>query len=272
MGNRDGNDDGKDKGNGKCDDEGNGKGDGCDMALTIIHTSDLHNSLDESRAEALGFLRENANALLLDSGDAVGAGNIYVRPSEPVLERMNAAGYHAMAVGNREFFFRKRGMLFKTRQAQFPVLTTNLLPREGDFGHIRRWVQFEHAGAKIGLFALTPTMIRPGHVFEYVSDLRFMAWEAAAQEAVERLRSRVDWLIALSHRGAEDDEIIADLCPEIDLILGGHSHDERFAEMGSGPTLISRPGSHARCAAVIKMERRMDGRNSFETQLVETGR
>jgi len=242
------------------------------MALTIIHTADLHNRLDDERAEALGFLREKSDALLLDSGDAVAAGNVYVLPGEPVLERMNAAGYHAMGVGNREFFFRKRGMLFKTRQAQFPVLTTNLLPLSGDFGHIRRWEQFEHAGQRIGLFALTPTMIRPGQLFERLSDLRFMAWEAAAREGVERLRDRVDWLIALSHRGAQDDRALAEICPEIDLILGGHSHDEQFAEVGPGPTLISHAGHHAERAAVIKAERGADGRNTYQTQLVEVGR
>jgi 2',3'-cyclic-nucleotide 2'-phosphodiesterase (5'-nucleotidase family) len=242
------------------------------MTLTIIHTADLHNRLGEERAEALGFLRENSGALLLDSGDAVGAGNTYVRLSEPVIERMNAAGYHAMAVGNREFFFRKRGMLFKTRQAEFPVVTTNLLPHEGDFGHIRRWVQLEHAGERVGIFALTPTMIEPGHFFERLSDVRFLAWEAAAREAVQRLRGRVDWLIALSHRGREDDLALAEICPEIDLILGGHSHEATFAEVGGGATLISHPGHHAERAAFIKAERGPDGRARYEAQHVEVGR
>ncbi len=242
------------------------------MTLTIIHTADLHDRLDEARAEALGFLREQSDALLLDSGDAVGAGNIYVRPTEPVLERMNAAGYRAMAVGNREFFFRRRGMQFKTRQARFPVITTNLLPLGGEFGQIRRWVALTHAGARIGIFGLTPTMIRPGHPFERLSDVRLIAWEAAAREAVEHLRARVDWLIALSHRGIEDDRALAELCPEIDLVLGGHSHVEECTVVGPRPTLISHAGHHARAAAVIKAQRGADGRNCFETQIVEIAR
>ncbi|MGI5818156.1 MAG: metallophosphoesterase [Armatimonadota bacterium] len=242
------------------------------MTLTIIHTADLHNRLDDERAEALGFLREKSGALLLDSGDAIGAGNVYVRPSEPVLGRMNAAGYHAMAVGNREFFFRRRGMAHKTRRAGFPVLTTNLLPLDGQFGHIRRWVELEHGGARVGVFALTPTMIEPGHIFERVSDVRFLAWEAAAREAVQQLRGRVDWLIALSHRGVEDDRTLAEICPEIDVVLGGHSHAEQFVELGPRPTLISHAGDHARRAAFIRAERGTDGRNCYQTQLVEIGR
>ena len=242
------------------------------MALTVIHTADMHNHLDRERAEALGFLRENSGALLLDSGDAVGAGNVYVRATEPALERMSDAGYHAMAVGNREFFFRRRGMIFKTRQARFPVLTTNLLPREGDFGHIQRRTEIEHAGERIGIFALTPTMIEPGHLFERLSDVRFFAWEAVAREAVERLRSRVDWLIALSHRGLRDDLVLGEMCPEIDLVLGGHGHEAGFREVGARPTLISHPGHHAARAAFIKAERGADGRARYQTQLVEIGR
>jgi 2',3'-cyclic-nucleotide 2'-phosphodiesterase (5'-nucleotidase family) len=114
-------------------------------------------------------------------------------------------------------------------------------------------------------------MIQPGHLFERLSNVRFLAWEAAAREAVERLREHVDWLIALSHRGVEDDRILVEICPEVDLVLGGHSHGEAFAEYGRQPTLISHAGCHAHRAAVIKAERSVDGRKSYESQLVEIG-
>lgn len=239
------------------------------MALTIIHTSDLHDRLDDTQAEALGFLRESASALLLDSGDAVGAGNVYVRRQEPVVKRMNRAGYHAMAVGNREFFFRKAGMVAKTRDAQFPVLAANLIAGDGDLGHIRRWTELSLQGQTIGLFGLMPTMIEPGHPWERLSDLRFITWEAAAVEAVEHLGRRVDWLIALSHRTPEENLALAKLCPGIDLILGGHSHEAMTEQIGPRPTLLSNPGHHARTAAIIKLERHHAGTNEFKWQLVE---
>jgi len=241
------------------------------MSLTIIHTADLHDRLDEARADALGFLREQMHALLLDSGDAIGAGNVLVRPNEPVLEQMNRAGYHAMAAGNREFFFRRRGMQFKTRQAQFPVLAANIVPLGDGTAQAERWTVLEHEGERVGLFGLTPTMIQPGHPFERLSDLRFIEWTAAAREAIEHLRGQVDWLIALSHRGVEDDHTLVRLCPEIDIILGGHSHEEQFAEGGPRPTLISHAGAHGHRAAVIKASREANGCNRFERTLMEVG-
>lgn len=239
------------------------------MALTIIHTADLHARLDAAAAEALGFLRAQTGALLLDSGDAVAAGNVYVLPDEPVLARMTAAGYDAMALGNREFFFRKAGMLRTLARAGFPVLCANLLPVSGELGPVVRWTTLDSAEQTVGVFGLAPTMIPPGSWGERFSDLRFLSWEDAARAAVEALRGRCDWLLALSHRGLEDDLTMAELCPEIDAILGGHTHTTETRVVGARPTLIAHPGHHAGSVSVLRGERGADGRNQFEVRIVE---
>lgn len=239
------------------------------MVLTIIHTADLHARLDDAAAEALGFLRAHTGALLLDSGDAVAAGNVYVLPDEPVLARMTDVGYDAMAVGNREFFFRKAGMLRKLTRARFPILCANLLPLTGHLGPVLRWTTL-HAGEQtVGVFGLAPTMIPPGSWGERFSDLRFLSWEGAARAAIEALRRRCDWLLALSHRGLADDLALAELCPEIDAILGGHTHTRDTRQVGPRPTLVAHPGHHARSVSVLRLERGADGRNEFEARIVE---
>src|SRR6266567_4545120 len=70
--------------------------------LTIIHTNDFHGRLTEAEAERLAGLRaEHAGALLLDSGDAVSAGNLGCRiGGEPILAAMSDLGYDAMTMGN----------------------------------------------------------------------------------------------------------------------------------------------------------------------------
>ncbi|MGD9495846.1 MAG: metallophosphoesterase [Armatimonadota bacterium] len=239
------------------------------MALTIIHTADLHNRLDRARAEALGFLRERTGALLLDSGDAIGAPNICVRPSEPVLELMNQAGYAAMALGNREFFFRRSGLVHKTRGARFPVLCANLLPARGELGHIARWTILRAGEERVGVFGLAPTMMGPGSMAQRISDLRFIEWEAAALEAVEALRGRVEWLVALSHRGMTDDLALAELCPQIDAVLGGHDHKRVAMPLERSGILLSHPGSHGCCAAVLRLERDAEGRRHTDGRIVE---
>ena len=55
--------------------------------ITVFHTSDLHNKLTPELADKLRDLkREHPGSLMLDSGDAIWAGNIFWRPGgEPVF-------------------------------------------------------------------------------------------------------------------------------------------------------------------------------------------
>jgi len=238
-------------------------------SVTLLHTADMHNRLTAKAAQQLREVREQNHALLLDSGDAIGALNVTVRRSEPIIELMNAAGYTAMAIGNREYFFRKRGMLHKTRSAMFATLSANIQPVRGDMGHIKRWTTVAASdGSRMGLFGLTPTMIAPGSWVERLSDMRFLPWKQAAQQAVTVLRGQVDWLIALSHLGQERDRRLLELFPQIDVILGGHSHPAmtKIAELSG--TLTSYPRPYAREAALITLSRQQDG-IYFDSRVIE---
>lgn len=240
-------------------------------ALRVIHTSDLHNRLDQARAEALARLRAETGALLLDSGDAVGAANVTVRRAEPVIDWMNLAGYDAMCVGNREYYFRRRGMLHKTAAARFAVLSANIVPRdEGrDLGHIRPWQVFETDAGRVGVFGLSRVMIRPGSWAEVFSDLRFAPWRDAAARALEQLRSRSDWLVALSHLGGRRDRELVQRHPELDLVLSGHGHATSHEVLGGNRTMLSRAGALARAAAVIEIERTADGPRRLDWRLMD---
>lgn len=221
--------------------------------LTVIQTADLHNHIGLREAGRLRNLRLERQALLLDCGDAVWAGNVYVKPGpEHAIRRMNEAGYHAMALGNREFFFRATGLVMKTVEARFPVLSTNLLPRSGDLAQVQRWtILASPQGDRVGVFGLTPVMIPPNSLGELFSNLRFISHEQATREALASLRGRCDWIIALSHAGYERDRDLAARFGEIHLILGGHSHHQTEGlEVVNGVT-ISHIGAHGRQAAVI---------------------
>ena len=194
--------------------------------LTILQTSDLHNHIDLQKAGRLRNLRLEHQALLFDCGDAVWAWNVLVKLGpEQAIRRMNEAGYHAMAMGNREYFFRACGLLMKTAEAAFPVLSSNLLPKSGDLGHVKRWTVLSAPdGGSVGVFGLTPVMIRPNSWAESLSNMRFISHERAVREALAALRDECDWVVCLSHIGLERDTKIAETFGEIDLILGGHSH------------------------------------------------
>jgi len=103
--------------------------------LTIFHTSDMHNKLTAEWAERLHELKAaSPGSLMLDSGDAIWAGNVFWRlGGEPVLDLMNGVPYDALCMGNREFHFLGIACNSKTSRAEFPVLSANLR-RAGGWG------------------------------------------------------------------------------------------------------------------------------------------
>jgi 2',3'-cyclic-nucleotide 2'-phosphodiesterase (5'-nucleotidase family) len=203
--------------------------------LRVLLTADLHGRLTREQARRLAEARRDYGALLLDAGDALTAPNVLVWPwDEPILRPMNEAGYAAMTLGNREFFFRRRGLERKTRPARCLVLAANLRSREGRQALQPYGLVESPEGDLVGIIGLAREMIAPGSATEAFSDLRFVPWQEAAQGTAERLRPAVAWLVALSHLGRAADEELARLCPELDLVLGGHSHPSA--------TLVSRVG------------------------------
>ncbi|MDO8683032.1 MAG: metallophosphatase [Armatimonadota bacterium] len=199
----------------------------CTPMLTIFHTNDFHNALDEQKANRLKALKEQSpNSLLLDAGDAIRAGNIYVHPGgEPVLRLMNRAGYDAMAMGNREFHFTSSGFRKKLGWAEFPILCANIRrarPRASlpVVPHITKTI----GGLRVAIIGLTVPMITERMLARKVSSYIFDDPIETAAALVPKLREGCDLLIALTHIGLKEDRRLAETVPGIDLIVGGHTH------------------------------------------------
>ena len=237
-------------------------------SLALLHTADMHNRLSQAAARRLAELRREHGALLLDSGDAVGAGNVTLRLREPIIELMNQAGYAAMAVGNREYFFRKRGMIRKTWAARFAVLSANLRALRGDLGHIQAWTIVTAAeGSRVGIFGLTPTMIAGGSRAELFSDMRFIAWQEAVRAVLAALHGQVDWVVALSHLGKKCDRRLASAFSEIDVVLGGHNHSPAARIERISGRLLAWPAPYATELVLVKLSKHQ-GENRYESRVI----
>jgi 2',3'-cyclic-nucleotide 2'-phosphodiesterase (5'-nucleotidase family) len=219
--------------------------------VCLLHTSDLHDHLTPEKAAVLRALKEEHEALLIDTGDAVRAPNVAVMPwRERAISLMNEAGYDAMGLGNREYFFRNWGMAWKTGHARFPRVASNLYGGTG----VRSYCTLEVSGVRVGLMALMPTMIAPDHVFEWVANNRFRPWQWSAAAAVGALRAQCDLVVALFHRPADEIAELTALCPEVRLILAGHAHaTEVHTEPLSDAPYVSFAGEGARQARLIRL-------------------
>jgi 2',3'-cyclic-nucleotide 2'-phosphodiesterase (5'-nucleotidase family) len=67
-------------------------------------------------------------------------------------------------------------------------------------------------------------MVTPAMAARVISAYVFDDPVVIARREIAALRPNVDVLIALTHIGVREDERLAAECPELDAILGGHSH------------------------------------------------
>jgi len=223
-------------------------------SLTILHTSDLHNRLSAAQAELIGDLhRRLEHSLLLDAGDAIGAGNLGCRPGgEPILRLMTGAGYQAMAMGNRESHPTRAVLVRKLADAGFPVLAANLMAkRQPRPEQVRDSITLAlPGGLRVAVFGLAPQITAPESWWSRVTDYVFDAPLKTAAGLAPKLRAEADLVVCLSHLGQARERELAAL-PEVDVVVGGHSHQEYGPQPGC---LCVSAGHHGRCLGRLDLE------------------
>jgi 2',3'-cyclic-nucleotide 2'-phosphodiesterase (5'-nucleotidase family) len=231
------------------------------MEVVIIHTNDSHGrfaprpgtkgSAVTDRLRAI--MEAHPGAVLLDAGDAVSAGNLGFRPGgEPALEAMSGLGYEAMCLGNRESHPRKEIFPLKLDRARFPILSANMRAKGDAPLPVLRHVVLQREGVRIGVFGVTVPMFTRKQWSQPLCDYWFDDPLKAAREQAAALRPQVDLLVALTHLGFRADQSLAAACPEVDLVIGGHSHTNLEAPVWVGETPVLQAWAFGYCAGIAR--------------------
>lgn len=190
--------------------------------MLIYHTSDLHDH--RGIAPSLRALREREPGLLFDCGDSLrGSQTVYHR-SEPVIAEIDAAGYDAQAIGNREFHYVFGCVRARAKQMRHPLICSNLIDVKGRDLPFERSKVLTYAGTRVHLLGLLIMQYPIGSPWERVFGWRFLDPFATIAELARSVPDG-EPLIVLSHLGLSLDRKLARAVPRIDLLLGGHSHD-----------------------------------------------
>ena len=239
------------------------------MRLTILHTNDIHGR--QERIARLATLVDDAKAradhqvLYLDAGDVEDSTNLLSSATRgAAMHRLLAqAGCDAATVGNAAWLRYGTDVLAEhARVSPHPQLLANFTPVTGP-------VPSTLLG-DVGVFGLTAPM--RGWFPEV--DFRFEPLDEleSARRASRDLRARgARFVVLVSHLGLEtpsepwdDRRLAAELQDEVDVIVGGHSHDllptgERF-----GRVLIVQAGCFGEHLGRIDVDR-----GSVSASLVE---
>ncbi|WP_421381639.1 cell wall-binding repeat-containing protein [Bacillus salacetis] len=215
---------------------------GNNFDLTIMHTNDTHAHLDNvaRRITAIKDLRaERQNSILLDAGD-VFSGTLYYNKYKGLadVKFMNMIGYDAMIPGNHEFDDGPAAFANFIKQAEFPILSSNIdfsanadisplvqneIGKPGEGGKVYPASILEVNGEKVGVFGLTTEetaiLSSPGDT------VVFEDYVQKAEETVAMLEAEgINKIVALTHLGYNYDVTLGESVDGIDVIVGGHSH------------------------------------------------
>jgi 2',3'-cyclic-nucleotide 2'-phosphodiesterase (5'-nucleotidase family) len=223
--------------------------------IRIYHTSDLHDR--RGIVAPLRELRARHPGLLFDCGDALRGSQSVYRRSEPIVAEMDAAGYDAQAIGNREFHYLFPLLRSRASRMRHPLVCTNLQDTK------RRTLPFAPAlvfdaanGAervRVHVLGLLIMQYPTGSRWERLFGWRFLDPWTAIEPYAATVRDG-EMLVVLSHVGLSLDRELAARIPRIDLILGGHSHDTLPRPEYIGAVPIVHAGPYGRFVSRSELE------------------
>lgn len=184
--------------------------------------------------------RQNPNVFIVVAGDffspsALGTARVDGErlAGQQMVAAMNALPVHLVTFGNHEFDLNFDQFNKRLAESTFQWVSSNVLDAQNQpFPRVgKNLIETYREGAaavRVGYLAVT----LPSNPREYV---RYADFLASAREQVRELRPKVDVLIAITHLAYEDDVRLAEACPEIDMIIGGHEHEKHRIEIGNLP-------------------------------------
>ena len=193
------------------------------------------------------LLREHPDTITVLAGDLLSPSALGTAPyndgrlaGKQIVAVMNVLGLDYITFGNHEFDLKKDAFYARLRESQFQWISSNCFDKDGTpFPGVAESKIIDVHGIKIGIFAVTIAKNQADYV-TYKDPF------AAAAEKIAELRPKVDILIGLTHLNAEDDIKLAARFPQIDLILGGHEHENMQFRRGKNYTPICKADANAR--------------------------
>jgi 5'-nucleotidase len=244
--------------------------------ITIIAVNDIHGQIDNfpRLATLVGRYRaaDSLRVVLVDAGDRW-TGNPFVdrnpERGKPVVDLQNELGFDVSTLGNHGFDFGLDVLRDRVNGARFRITSANIDSNGSALPQPEPYVMMEADGVKLCFIGLINTS-RAGYPDGFVENFGSIRFSNPITAALAHrgLRSECDVMIGLTHLGAEIDTLLARQMPELDLIIGGHSHTAIPEGFRVGDVLVTQAGSRLKYADVITVEMRRGKVAGIRSRLV----
>lgn len=191
--------------------------------------------------------------LLVDIGDHMDRSHFITEASEGQanIDLLQQLEYDYITIGNNEgVTFNHDQLSSLYRNTSFQVVINNLYEAEG-----RRpsWC-LPHVVSSLGEYKVGII----GTTVDYSTFYHQLGWQIedpfqAVARSLRQLRGEVDFIILLSHLGLQRDRQLAERFPELDLILGAHTHHFLPHGLKVGRTWVHQVGMFGRYVGRVQV-------------------
>lgn len=246
------------------------------MKLNILHTNDLHGHLENwaiiyeyLKLQKAYFDEKHEPFLLVDIGDALDTVHPMVEASQGMImvDLFNKIGYDIVTIGNNEGLnFTNNQLDYLYSHADFEVTLANLL--DSRTYNYPRWakpmIYREVEGVRIAIIGLTaPYATYTLNQYDLLDP--FDALEQQLRN-IKQSGQAVDLIIVLSHLGLKEDRLVAEKFPQVDLIIGGHTHHVLLEGENIFQTTLAAAGRYGQYVGHIELEFLADSRSDDSEQ------
>lgn len=191
---------------------------------------------DYMSPSALGTARVNGKALA----------------GRQMVDVLNNIGLQWATLGNHEFDLSEEAFRERMTESTFKVVISNVTDATGQMfpNTMKSAIVPVRAGGRTLRIGIIGLLID----FNKKPWVKYLPPVESAKAAMAELSGKVDAIVALTHMSLADDAALAVAAPEIDLILGGHEHENWILRRGPHFTPIIKADANVRSLAVVSMQ------------------
>ena len=251
-----------------------------ESSIVILQTCDIHGNYSNwfKAASIIKEEKKKGNVILIDCGDTFQGNPVSMIDKGDIATKiMNILGYDAWIPGNHEFDFGTRNILRISSLIKADTLMANVFFKPAAHS-VKAWKIYEKNGLRIAIIGMTfpylKNSIWGGERRNFDVENINKALERVIPEVMD---AKPDMIILAVHNGLDisgpDGETLwktAWKYPQINIILGGHSHRE-IPGVSSGPgAWFAQDGRHAeKLLKIIALKNIQTGKLSLESYLID---
>ena len=226
------------------------------LEVTILHTADTHGRLAAATEIKAIFEREcDTNTIIIDCGDTVqGTYESALDRGPASIDAMNALNYNVWVLGNHDLDFGKAAFSSYAERFDGDILAANWLI---DGTNLPAWTMFEFENIKIAVIGMArDDQLHRGYYPDF--SLETTTERETLAKTVKQVKdSGADIIVLARHAGMFERAMplrdATGAFPEIDLVLGGHTHQDEPG-ITFGGVFYAQAGKHAENLGVIKID------------------